>query len=306
MKKAFVFLFVIIAAAAMMVFWTNKKSPNSPAKVSRMKVTTSFYPLYFFASQIGDDKIDVVNITPAGAEPHDYEPTAKDIARMEESRVLILNGAIEPWGDNVKQNTDPAQTLVITAGQGLFTQQKSKDGKDSADPHVWLSPPLAKQMVESIARGFARVDPEHADEYAANARALQSKLEDLDASYRLGLSDCAKKDIITAHAAFGYLATIYHFNQIPITGLSPDAEPSPRQLADIADFAKENKIKVIFFEKLASPKLSQAIATEIGAKTMELNPLEGLTNDDIAAGKNYLTEMRQNLANLNIALECTQ
>ncbi len=272
----------------------------------KLEVAASFYPLYFFASQIGGEKVAVLNVTPADAEPHDYEPTAQDIARIESSRVLILNGNLEPWGDRIEENIDLKRTVVLTAGQGLTTQHVIENGENILDPHVWLSPPLAKQMVDKIAAVLAHADPGNADYYGSNARILKSKLDDLNNAYRQGLAHCAKKDFITSHAAFGYLATTYHLKQVPIAGLSPDAEPSPRRLADIANFARKNNVKVIFFESLVSPKLSQTIATEIGAHTMVLDPIEGVTNDERAAGKNYLTKMQENLANLRIALQCAR
>jgi zinc transport system substrate-binding protein len=279
---------------------------SSPkASPQELNVAASFYPLYFFAQQIGGDKATVTNITPAGGEPHDYEPTAQDIAQIENDKLLIFNGGnLEAWGEKIKQNIDPKRTLVVTAGENLTTQNVVEDGKSMTDPHIWLSPQLAEQMVDKIEAGFAQVDPTNADTYAANAAELKSKLVALDTEYKQGLARCETKDIITSHAAFGYIATAYHLNQVPIAGLSPDAEPSPQQLADVADFAKKNNVKIIFFESLVSPKLSQTIANEIGVKTMVLNPIEGLTSDEVAQGKSYLTEMEQNLTNLKIALQC--
>lgn len=271
----------------------------------KIKIAASFYPVYFFTQQVGGDKVDVTNITPADAEPHDYEPTPQQAADIEDSRMLVLNGGVEAWGDRVKQNIDPSKTLVVTAGEGLENQQVLENGEKTVDPHVWQSPPLAKQMVDKIEQGLAQVDPTNAAYYESNATALKLKLSQLDTEFQQGLASCAKKDIITSHAAFGYLATAYHLNQVPIAGLSPDAEPSPQQLADIADFAKKNNVKVIFFEALVSPKLSQTIASEVGAQTMVLDPIEGLTPDDVAAGKDYFTQMRSNLANLQTALQCT-
>jgi zinc transport system substrate-binding protein len=283
-----------------------KNNDGTPATSSRKpQVVASFYPLYFFTSQIAGDKADVTNITPAGAEPHDYEPTAQDVARIENSDVLVLNGGgLEGWVNDIKTNIDPEKTAVVTAGEGLVTQEVVEDGEKIADPHVWLSPVLAKQMVDKIGNALAQADPTNASHYQSNAGGLKSKLEALDSEYRRELAVCKEKNIITSHAAFGYLATTYHLNQVPITGVSPDAEPSPKQLADVAKFAKDNNVKYIFFESLVSPKLSQTIATEVGAQTLVLNPLEGLTGDEIASGKDYFSEMRGNLANLKTALRC--
>lgn len=296
-------MIVILGAAIFIGRTAPLEQQSQPGKI---QVAASFYPLYFFASQIGGDKATVINITPAGAEPHDYEPTAQDIVQIENSRLLILNGNVEPWGDSIKQNIDPNKTTIVVAGEGLTTQKVEESGQSVIDPHVWLSPPLAKEMVDKITQAFIGIDPSNSAYYQSNANALKSQLDGIDAAYREGLKDCKSKDIITSHAAFGYLAAHYGLVQVPIAGLSPDAEPSPQQLAQIVTFAKQNNIKYIFFESLVSPKLSDTIANEIGAKTLVLNPIEGLTNDELAQGKNYITEMQSNLATLETALQCNK
>ncbi len=288
----------------LLTFILNNIYKIPQAKSSKIQVSASFYPLYFFSQQIGGDKANVINITPVGAEPHDYEPTAQDVAQIENSKLLVVNGSLEPWGDNIKQNLNSKNTIIVTVGDGIINQQVMEEGKNITDPHIWQSPPLAKEIVDKITNGFIQIDPANKNYYQSNANILKIKLDDLDTQYRQGLANCAQKNIITSHSAFGYLATAYGLNQVPISGLSPDAEPSPRQLADIVKFAKVNNVKYIFFESLVSPKLSDTIATEVGAKTMVLDPIEGIVNEDMAKGENYFTKMQENLANLKIALEC--
>jgi len=275
------------------------------AGTDRLEVTASFYPLAYFAERIGGDRVDVTDITPSGAEPHDYEPTPQDIARIERSRIVILNGGgLEAWGDNIRQNIDPSRTTIVMAGEGLTTGQVTEAGKTIIDPHVWLSPKLAEKMVARIEAAYEAADPANRSTYQANALALTDDLAGLDQAYASGLADCRKKDIITSLAAFGYLAAAYGLRQMPIAGLSPDAEPSAQALADITDLAKRSGVKYIFFESLVSPKLAQTIATEIGAQTLVLDPIEGISDADLASGKTYLTVMRGNLDNLRTALEC--
>lgn len=285
----------------------NLKGEPTAAPDDKVSVVTSFYPLYFFANEIGGSLAHITNITPAGAEPHDYEPTARDIANIHDSQLLILNGGgLEAWSDDVQKDLDTAKTTVITAGQSLTNQKFQDEGEMLTDPHVWLSPPLTKKIVDEITAGFVEVDPGNQDYYEANAEALKVKLTYLDKEYRNSLKNCKQKSIVTSHNAFGYLAAAYGLKQVSITGLSPDEEPSARQLTEVADFARKNGVKYIFFESLVSPKLSETVANEIGAQTLVLNPLEGLSEGELAAGKNYLTEMMSNLDNLKIALECTK
>ncbi len=309
-KLLFVLFGIIVLAVLSYILNTGifKHSKNTqPATQNinrKLQITTSFYPLYFFASEIGGDKADIKNITPAGSEPHNYEPTTQDIARIEKSNMLIVNGNVESWGNKIKENLSGTNVMIIVAGDGLFTQQLTEGGETSQDPHIWLSPQLAKQEVGQITKGFIKIDPSNSLYYQTNGKALYDRLDQLDYKYKQGLSNCKHKDIITSHAAFGYLTKAYGLNQVSISGLSADSEPSSQQLVKVINYAKSNNIKYIFFESLVSPKLSDMIANEIGANTLVLDPLEGLTDDDIKQEKNYFTVMENNLKNLQIALQC--
>lgn len=308
MKKLtfFTILLAVLFVGGYVLFKNSEKNAMSHND-GKLQVVTSFYPLYFFAQQIGSDRAVVTNIVPAGAEPHDYEPTAQDMARMEKSRLIVVNGGgLEAWSDRLANNMNAENTTIVVAGEGLLTRAMTEDDAVTTDPHIWLDPVLAKKMAERIALGFEAVDPEHAAFYRENAGRLLEQLDDLDATYRSGLQTCAEKNIITSHSAFGYVAAEYGFNQVSIAGLSPDAEPSPSELARIAQFAKTNNVRYIFFESLVSPKLSQTIAAEVGAETLVLNPLEGLSDGELAGGEDYFSVMYNNLVNLQTALRCNQ
>jgi zinc transport system substrate-binding protein len=303
MKKTITLLLIFLLIAAGIYFGLKNNINNGSN--GKLQVTASFYPYYFFASQIGGDKANVTNLTPAGAEPHDYEPSAGDIVRIDSSQLLILNGQVEPWGAKIQSDLKGKSTVVLIAGLGLFTQKVTdEEGVTAIDPHVWLSPTRAKVQVKAILNEFIQLDPQNKDYYTANATTLLTALDKIDSDYKAGLASCQKKDIVTSHAAFGYMASDYGLTQIPIAGLSPDAEPSLQEMANITNFVKANGIKYIFFESLVSPKLSQTIANATGAQTLVLDPLEGLTPNAIAQGQNYLTVMEQNLHNLEVALEC--
>jgi zinc transport system substrate-binding protein len=303
MKKIFLLLLIALFIGIASYFGLKNNIKNTQA--GKFQVTASFYPYYFFASQIGRDKANVVNITPAGAEPHDYEPSAGDIVRIDSSQLLILNGQVEPWGIKIQSDLKGKSTAVLVAGAGLFTQKVTDEsGITGIDPHIWLSPTRAKVQVKAILNEFIKLDPQNTDYYITNAATLQAALDKIDSDYKTGLASCQKKDIVTSHAAFGYMASDYGLTQISIAGLSPDAEPSIKEMANITNFVKANGIKYIFFESLVSPKLSQTIANETGAQILVLDPLEGLTPNAIAQGQNYLTVMEQNLHNLKVALNC--
>lgn len=302
--KKFITLLLIAIVIGIGIYFGLKNNEKTTTN-GKLQITASFYPYYFFASEIGGNKVRVTNITPAGAEPHDYEPTSGDLVLINSSKLLILNGQVEPWGAKIQTDLKGKSTKILVAGAGLFTQKVTdEEGLSVTDPHVWLSPTRAKIQVKAILNELVQIDPSNKDYYSTNANILLAQLDGLDNSFAKSLGSCRKKDIVTSHAAFGYLASDYGLTQIPIAGLSPDAEPSLKEMANVINFVKANGIKYIFFESLVSPKLSQTIATETGAQTLVLDPLEGLTPDALAKGENYLTVMNQNLHNLEIALEC--
>lgn len=285
-------LIVAIIALSLSFF----KQPSEQISTSpKVKVITTFYPLADFVTQVGGDRVKVVNLTPAGVEPHDFEPTPQDLVSVEQASVFVYNGAgFEPWVEKTLTDLNSTTTIVNSSvGVNLV-----------ADPHIWLDPVLASQQVDNILAGLIKADPENRDYYQKNATAYKNELAKLDENFRTGLTSCEKNEIVTSHDAFAYMAKRYGFKVVPITGLSPEEEPSPKKIAEVADFAKENDVKYIFFETLVEPRLSQTIADEIGAQTLVFNPLEGLTEEELIAGQNYLYVQGQNLANLKLALNC--
>ena len=170
----FILGFVFIGVVTLIVNSIYKPTTQS----NKLQVAASFYPLYYFSQQIAGDKANVINITPAGAEPHDYEPTAQDIAQIENSKMLVLNGGgLEAWGSDIKQNLNAKNTIIVTAGEGLTNQQVMENGQNITDPHIWQSPPLAKQMVDKILAGFIQIDPANSSYYQTNADALKVQLD---------------------------------------------------------------------------------------------------------------------------------
>ncbi|MFN8541427.1 MAG: metal ABC transporter substrate-binding protein [Thermomicrobiales bacterium] len=265
---------------------------------------TSFYPLYYFTSQIAGDRMEVRNLVPAGAEPHDWEPKARDIADISKAAVLVYNGAgLEHWIDATLDTAKSDKRVDIKATEGLtlLPPAPGEDADVTNDPHVWLDPTLAREIARKIADGLIKADPPGQATYEQNLAALVGKLDGLDTQFKDGLRTCARREIITAHAAFGYLARRYGLEQIAIEGLSPDSEPTPARIAEVTKIARDRKATHIFFETLVSPKVAEAIANEVGAKTLVLDPLEGVKDEKT---QNYFTVMGDNLANLRTALGC--
>ena len=279
---------------------TSNMQKNSDDK-GKFKIYTSIYPLYDFATKVGGDRVSVTNLVPAGTEPHDYELSTTDMINLEKADMLIYNGAgIENWSDKVISSIENKNIVYVKTSQGLdlYTQDNnSDDGHNHGhiDPHTWLSIKNAKKEMENIKDALVKMDPENSDYYEANYKTYAKKFNELENKYKETLDPILNKSIIVAHEAFGYLCRDYDIDQVGIEGLTPDSEPSPARMKKIIKFAKDNNIKTIFFEELVSPKVANTIAKEVGADTAVLNPLEGLSEDEIKNGEDYFSVMEENL-----------
>lgn len=284
---------------------SNKQTDPNIKKNNKILITTSFYPLYFFTKEIGGDKAEVINLTKTGGEPHDFEPSTKDIATIEKSRLLVVNGAFfENWLDKFSNELSDNQVEVLEVAENLANLKSAENNNQEVDAHVWLDPFLAQTEVLLISAKLQEIDPANAVFYQEKSKQLVKNLSELDDEFRAGLNNCQKNKIITSHAAFAYMAKRYGFEQIAIQGLNPDEDPSPTKIVTATKLAKENDINYIFFETLVSPKISETIAKEVGAKTLVFNPIEGLSDGEEQSGKNYFSIQRENLANLRLALAC--
>jgi zinc transport system substrate-binding protein len=181
-------------------------------------------------------------------------------------------------------------------------EEGERHGDEATDPHFWLDPTRLASVADAIEARLANLDPDHAGDYQQNLTALRNRLDQLDGAYRAGLAHCANRDLVTSHNAFGYLARRYGLTQVGITGLTPDAEPRPADLAAVTGFVRANDIRTIYYETLVSPRIAKAVASETGAATAVLDPIEGLTAK--SAGRDYLGVMRANLAALQAGQPC--
>jgi zinc transport system substrate-binding protein len=258
----------------------------------RFALVTAFYPLQFLSQRIGGPDVTVTDLTKPGAEPHDLELTARQVARISDAGLVVYLRGFQPAVDEaVKQEA---------AGRA-FDAMSVAQTTTSRDRHVWLDPVRLATIADRLGERLAQADPAHAAGYTVRARALHGDLDALDADYRQQLRTCARREFVTSHSAFGYLASRYGLTQVGITGIAPESEPSPRRLADAARAVRTTGTTTVFFETLVSPKVAETLAREVGATTAVLDPLEGLTEP----GADYFSVMRANLAALTKALGCT-
>jgi len=276
----------------------------------KVKVITTLFPLYDMAKNIGAEKAAVSLLLPPGVEAHSFEPTPGDIVKINEADIFIYTGKfMEPWAERIIKGTANRNLIVVDASRGTKMVPGVFHGKDepagSLDPHIWLDFDNVQIMVGNILQAFRTKDSADKSFYERKADDYSGKLAELDSVYRTALAACKKKEIIYAgHYAFGYIANRYGLRYLAAQGVSPDAEPTARDLGRLVEQIKRDKIKYIYYEELASPKIAETIAGETGAKLLMLNAAHNLARDQFERGISFFDILRNDLDNLKIGLEC--
>lgn len=281
----------------------------------KLDLVAAFYPLQYVAEQIGGDAVRVTNLVKPGAEPHDLELSVRQVAQVADAKLVVYLKGFQPALDETVEQEARGRAFDVAAVSPLVdgganhenTGEEPEPGEShgaeqSRDPHIWLDPTRLATIADQLADRLAKADPGHAADFRTRAAGLRDKLRQLDTEYAEGLKTCQRREIVTSHAAFGYLADRYDLRQVAITGLSPEEEPSPQRLAEVAEQARQHQTTTIFFETLVSPKISETLAREVGAKTAVLDPIEGLQPGSTG---DYVSVMRANLTTLRTALGCS-
>jgi zinc transport system substrate-binding protein len=250
------------------------RAPRTFADDGRLHVVAGFFPLAEAARRVGGDRVRVVDLTPPGVEPHDLELSTKQVDQVQDADVVILLGG----------GFQPALGRAAKRAKGKVV----RIDPPTADPHIWLDPVRMADIVDRVAAAIP----------GAVAGPFKGELAAIDRQFRTGLAQCRRHDLVTSHEAFGYLSQRYGLTPRSVAGLSPDAEPDPRRLAEVADLIRRTHATTVFTEELVSPKVGRALARETGAVTDVLNPLESGHPGD------YTKAMRGNLQRLRRALSC--
>lgn len=275
-------------------------------------VLASFYPLQYVAEQVGGDLVQVDTLTPPGAEPHDLELSPAQVDEVGRADLVVYLSEFQAAVDDAVDANPPAHVVDAAQDTELHAAEHGEDGEEehaeddghdhgSLDPHFWLDPTRLPAVADDVAAQLAEIDPDHADEFQANAEAFAQQMADLDAEYEAGLASCESRTIVTTHEAFSYLAERYDLEQVGISGVDPEGEPSPARLAEVGKVVQAEGVSTIFFETLASPKVAETLADELGVDTAVLDPLEGLTDDT----QDYVSVAQANLETLRTALSCS-
>jgi zinc transport system substrate-binding protein len=312
MRRRLLTLAVLPAGALLLAACGSASSttPSGSSTSAPLPVVAAFYPLQFVAEQVGGDRVSVTSLTAAGAEPHDLELTPQQVAAVTDAGLVVYLPGFQSSVDEAVAQAGGGNAL--DAGAGIPTlappQSEIDEAKEAGeeppayDPHVWLDPTNMTRIVDNVAARLSTADPAGAQEYAANAKALNEKLATLDGEWKAGTTTCENRDLVVSHEAFGYLAKRYGFTQVGISGLAPDAEPSPAKVAEVADFVRTNGVRTIYYETLVDPKVAETVAAETGAATAVLDPLEGLAE---GSTDDYLSVMRTNLDTVRKGQPCS-
>jgi zinc transport system substrate-binding protein len=273
-----------------------------------IKIIVTVFPLQEFAREVSGSRADVTLLLPPGADVHTWQPRVSDIMKVSEADLFIYIGSnLEPWADDILRAAARPGLKILEAGKGIVESPSERTGRsrEEADPHIWLDFSLDLILVDRIRAALSDWDPEDAELFQTQARDYKEKLGKLDREYREAFKNCRYHTFIFGgHAAFGYLARRYGLEQIALFGLSPDAAPTPKELAQIMEKASRLGIRTVFFEPNSSDRLARMIAENIGGDLRPLNPGHNLTRDEVKAGTTFLSLMGQNLESFKHGLGC--
>jgi len=302
----------LVGATALLAGCGATGSTTENTESDKLQVVTTFYPMYDFTKQVAQDDAEVSMLLEAGMEVHSFEPSSQMIAEIQDADVFIYNSPeMETCVPDVLASIDTSDMVVICASDAItlleyegeahaHDHESEEEGANAGhshtvDPHVWLDPVLAQTEVSTIAEGLAEADPDNAEDYLENAGIYNGKLNELDEAYRAAFEGTENRTFVTQHAAFAYLAARYDLNQISVTGLNAEVEPSAAALATLSDYVKANNISHIYFENNASSQTAETLAEEVGVELAVLSPLEGITEEDQKKGSDYISVMLDNL-----------
>jgi len=288
-----------MAALTLSACGSGKLDSQKTTGTDALAVVASFYPLQFATEQIGGGHVAVTSLTKPGAEPHDIELTPRDVAAVSKARLVIYEKGLQGAVDQAVESQGGDRSLDIAPAANLDLRYAS----GTTDPHFWLDPQRYSDVAKVIAERLSSVDPANKTDYEGNAKAFEVKLGALSQKFTTALAHCQRKDIVTSHAAFGYLAERFGLKQIAINGLNPDQEPKAADLAAVSTYARAHGVTTIYAETLVSPAIAQTVALESGARMATLDPIEGLTNK--SSGKDYFAVMGANLKALQAGQGCS-
>lgn len=300
-KKKLIEIVLIFSMVVTLVSCDNS-SENTTSNSTKLAVSVTFNAMAEFVTEVAKDKVEITTLIPNGMEPHDFEPKAADIAKLSNAKLFVYNGlGMESWVEDAINAVDNDSLVVVNASDHSNpiknSSNKESDNQGGYDPHLWLSIKGAEIEVQNIAEGLSAVDPDNKEFYEANAAEYISQLEDLFNEYNNKFSTLSNKNFVTGHAAFQYFCQDFGLEQNSVEDVFAEGEPSTKQLGELVDYCKEHNVSTIFAEDLASPKISQTLANEVGADVKTIHTMESAEDE-----MTYLERMKENCEEIYISL----
>lgn len=296
-------LFLLLAGALVLLAGCGGKTAPEKTKEGKLPVVASFYAMKEMTEAIGGDKVAVTTLIPEGTEPHDFQPTTKSMKDLSRARVLVVQGlGMEPWAEEMVKAAENRNLVQVVAAREVtpIANEDAEEAREHGqyDPHAWLSPASAQVEAAAIVRGLSQADPANAGYYQANGEKFIGRLRQLEAAYKGKFQDLPRKEFVTGHAAFAYLCRDFGLEQNSVEGVFASGEPNARQLASLVEYCRAHQVRTIFTEAAVSPKTSESLAREVGAKVVPIHTLEGGEGEG-----DYLVQMEENLARIYESLK---
>jgi len=288
---------------------SNNKVVKTSNDSGKVKVVTSFYGMKSLVDEIGKDKVEIYNVVPEGAEPHDFEPKAKDMVNIEQGDIFVINGAgMESWSDKVLKSIKNSNLQLVDASKGVELLKAEEHGEEKEegndeehgeyDPHTWLGIESSKIQGKNIMEALVKVDPDNKSYYEENYKAFEASMNDILNTYKQKFEKLSNKSFVTGHATFGYLCKDLGLEQNSIEDVFAEGEPSPKKLEELVSYVKKNNVKVIFTETLVSPEISETLAREVKGKTEKIYTLH--SNEE---SKTFVEAMKYNVETIYNSLK---
>jgi zinc transport system substrate-binding protein len=297
-RRTFSTLVVVLGTAVLLAGCSINDTQANEG--SNLKVVAAFYPLEFLADRIGDDNVDITSMTPSGADAHDVELSPQQVAEIQEADLVLYVKGFQPAMDVAVEQQAKDTSLDLGAGLERLSTE-GEDGRNRSDPHVWLDPLNMITMSGRVTQRLVELDSKNQANLEENQDRLDSNLESVDETWRDGTSECESRDLLVSHEAFGYLAKRYDLSQIGISGLTPETEPSPARVAEMAELAKQDDVTTIYYESSVDPQIAETIANEAGIEAAVLDPLATLPEGESG---DYFSIMLKNLASVSEGQRC--
>lgn len=267
---------------------------ETPPPSGKIPVVASFGAMEILTKEIGGDLVQIDSMVPAGMEPHDFEPRTKDLVKIKNARLFVYNGmGMEHWADKVLSSAFHDNLIIVEASKGIqpipIVSEEERAEHGNYDPHTWLGLSEAKEEAKAIRDGLISASPDNRETFEKNYTRFSTEIDEIRNKARKSIAVARRKELVTGHAAFAYLARDLNLSQESVEDAFATGEPPARKLIELMEYCKARKVKTIFTEEIMDPALARTLAEEAGARIETLDTME------TADHERYADVMRENV-----------